>query len=121
MKLRLHEIELGSSNVKEATELFQTILGLPTAVQQDGLTVFDAGLKGVDFNVSNHYPQGVVSISFLTNDLSEIEKRLEMAGIEYNGPSSSHLGMTSVSFKSPEGYLIKVNTPGPDSPAWLQV
>lgn len=121
MKLRLHEIELGSSNVADATTFFQTILGLRTNIQQEGLTVFDAGLKGLDFNVSDHLPQSAVAISFLTDDLAEMERRLKEAGIIYEGPSSSHLGMRSISFRSPDGYIIKINTPGPESPAWLQV
>ena len=116
MKIRLHEIEFGSNGVEKTTAFYQTIFGLKPSVQQEGLTVFDAGLKGLDFNISNHLPQGTVAVSFLTNDLNEMERRLKEAGISYQGPSSSHLGMTCIEFKSPDGYIIKVNTPGPGSP-----
>jgi catechol 2,3-dioxygenase-like lactoylglutathione lyase family enzyme len=120
MKLRLHEIEFGSSNVKEASDFYRKVFGLPSAVLQEGLSVFNAGV-GLDLNVSNHFPQGVVAISFLTDDLSELERRLKEAGIPYEGPSPSHLGMTCIEMKSPDGYFIKVNSAGPESPAWLQV
>ena len=81
--MRLHEIELGSSNVKEATNFFQTVFGLSTAIEQEGLTVFESGMKGLDINLSNHQPQGVTTISFLTDDLAAMESRLKEAGIPY--------------------------------------
>jgi hypothetical protein len=121
MKVRLHEIEVGSNDVEKTTAFYQTIFLFQPAIRQEGLTVFDAGLKRLDFNLSSHLPQGIVAISFLTDDLSEIERRLKDAGIAYEGPSSSHLGMTCIEFRSPDGYVIKVNTPGPASPEWLKV
>jgi len=121
MNIRLHEIEIGSPDVSAATGFFKTILGLKSNLQQEGLTVFDAGVKGLDFNVSNHLSQGTAVLSFLIDDLSEIERRLKGEGISYEGPSASHLGMSCIQFRSPDGSLIKVNTPGAESPQWLQV
>lgn len=121
MKIRLHEIEFGSNDVESTTLFYQTVFGLQPTIQQEGLTVLDAGLKGLDFNLSNHLPQGVLAVSFLTDNLSEIESRLKQAGITYQGPTSSHLDMSCLEFKNPDGYTIKVNTPGPSSPEWLKV
>ncbi len=121
MKLRLHEIELGCGDVEKAASFYTTILEVQPQVQQQGLTVFDAGVTGFDFNVSTHYPPGVIAISFLTDDLKEIEKRLQQAAIIFDGPSPSHLGMSFIQFKDPNGYLIKVNMPTAQSPEWLKV
>lgn len=120
MKIRLHEIELGSSNVQEASTFFQSVFGLKPLVQQDGLTVFDPGTNGLDLNISSHFPKGIVALSFLTDDLEEMENRLKAAGISFDGPASSHLGMRCIMFNSPDGYIIKVNTPEQDSPEWLK-
>jgi catechol 2,3-dioxygenase-like lactoylglutathione lyase family enzyme len=119
MKLRLHEIELGIDNVEKATAFYQATLGLTPKVQQESLTVFDAGLRGLDFNLSHHLSTGNVAISFLTDDLAALQKHLNEAGISYQGPFLSHLGMTCIQFSGPGGLLIKVNSPGPDSPEWL--
>ena len=74
MNLRLHEIETGTNRVAENTAFFQNILGLQPSLQQEELTVFDSGLQGLDFNLSTHFPQGNFYISFLTDDLAEMEK-----------------------------------------------
>lgn len=74
-----------------STALFETVLGLLPAVQQGGLTVFDAGLPGLDFNVFSHQAKGAVVISFLTGDLEEAQRRLSEKGIAYEGPAASHL------------------------------
>lgn len=116
MKIRLHEIEIGSDDVKQSTNFFQRALGLTPLVQQKGLTVFDAGLQGLDLNVSNHLPKGTVCISFIADDLASVEERLTAAGIAYEGPLPSHLGMTTLQFKSPDGFFIKVNTTTLSSP-----
>jgi predicted enzyme related to lactoylglutathione lyase len=121
LKLRLHEIELAAADVKGSTAFFQTVLGLQPSIQQQELSVFDAGIKGLDVNISSHQPPGIATISFLTDDLDEAVERLRSAGISYQGPMASHLGMTCIQFKSPDGYVIKVASPGPESPHWLTV
>ena len=120
MNIKLHEIELGTGDVQGTTAFFQTLLGLQPSLQHQELTVFNAGIKGLDFNISSHLPAGITAISFLTDDLSELTDRLRAAGISYEGPMDSHLGMTCIQFLSPGGYVIKVNTAGPDSPDWLK-
>ena len=121
MKIRLHEIELGSADVQKSTNFFQQLLDLKPAVQQNGLTVFQSGQQNLDFNLSNHLAQNTIAVSFLTDDLTAIEQRLKDAGIAYEGPSPSHLGMNCLQFKSPDGHIIKVNTATASSPAWLKV
>lgn len=73
------------------------------------------GNYNLDLNTSNHFPQGVTCVSFITDDLKATENRLKAANIPYDGPKPSHLGMTCIQFKDPDGYLIKVNTPGSSS------
>lgn len=121
MKIRLHEIELGCTSVQKSTDFYGSVLGLPSRLQQENLTVLDAGAEGIDFNLSMHLPAGSVVISFLTDDLEEIQTRLKNAGILYDGPFSSHLGMTAIQFKDAAGHLLRINTPGNDSPDWLRV
>lgn len=120
MKIRLREIELGSSHVQKSTAFFAQILGCKPTVQED-LTVFDAGLQGLELNLSIHLSPAEVTVSFLTDDLAAMQQKLQAAGMTYEGPSSSHLGMQCLPFKSPDGYLIKVNTPTSSSPNWLKV
>lgn len=121
MKIRLHEVELGADNVAASTKFFESLLGLTPSVQQEGLTVFASETSSIDFNVSNHLPAGTAAISFITDNLSEIERRLKSEGIAYEGPTASHLGMSCIQLKSPDGYFLKINTPGAESPEWLQV
>jgi len=121
MKLKLHEIELGTKNVDHTTDFFQAVLGLTPSLKQASLTVFNAGLKGLDFNVSNHLSAGNIVLSFITDDLAAVQEQLTNAGISFQGPSPSHLGMKAIQFHSPEGLLIKVNEAGPESPDWLKL
>lgn len=121
MKVRLHEIELGTSDLQSNTAFFQSLLNVKPVILQQGLSVFQPGTQGLDFNLSTHVAQGVVVLSFLTDDLTALEQRLKDAGIAYEGPSSSHLGMRCLQFKSSDGYTIKVNEPTSSSPDWLKV
>ena len=110
-----------TENVETSTGFFQSLLGLNPNLQQERLAVFDAGVKGLDFNISNHLPPGNVVISFLTDDLEAVQEKLNNAGISFEGPVPSHLGMSSIHFKTPDGLPVKVNAPGPGSPDWLKV
>ena len=58
-------------------------------------------------------------ISFLTDDVQAVINRLSSSGISFEGPKESHLGMTTVEFKDPDGYLIRVNQLSATSPSWL--
>ena len=111
MKIRLHEIELGTSDVQRSKSFYQSVLDLEPQVEIEGLNVFDSGTAGLDLNTSNHFPQGIVAISFIVDDLGEIERKLKSAGISYEGPAPSHLGMNAIQFNDPDGYLIKINSP----------
>lgn len=94
-------------------------MGLDTIVDQENLKVFKCGIAGIDFNTSTHLPTKVMATSFLTDDLQSVIERLIANGIHFDGPKKSHLGMTTIEFKDPDGYLIKVNKPGDTSPTWL--
>ncbi len=121
MKIRLQEIEFGASNTDKSKGFYQAVLGLDPVIEQDQLTVFNSGVAGVDFNVSNHQPPNIITTSFITTDLQKVVDRLQMTGIAFEGPSRSHLGMMSISFQDPDGNLVKVNQPTPESPSWLKV
>jgi hypothetical protein len=83
--------------VKITSSFYQSLFSLPSKVEQDDLTVLDAGLPQFDFNSSNHLPAGAVIICFLTNDLPEMQKRLSKAGVNYEAPVPSHLGTQTIS------------------------
>ena len=111
MTIRIHEIELGTRDTAQSQKFYQDILGLSTVVDQLALKVFDSGTSGLDFNVSNHLPANVVMISFITDDLNPIIHRLKAAGIPFSGPKPTHLNMTTVEFRDPSGFLVRVNLP----------
>lgn len=121
MKIRLHEIEFGTSNPEKSKEFYQAALGLDLAADQDGLKVFRTGIQGLDFNTSTHFPANVVVTSFLTDNLQQVIDRLNLLGIHFIGPKDTHLGMRSIEFKDPDGYIIKVNAPTSSSPSWIRV
>lgn len=121
MKIRLQEIEFGAMDTGKSRGFYQSVLGLDPIIDQDQLTVFNSGVAGVDFNISAHYPERVITTSFLTNDLQKVVDRLSLTGVIFDGPVRSHLGMMSVSFQDPDGNIIKVNQPTEESPSWLKV
>jgi hypothetical protein len=120
MKLSLHEVETGVSNLAEGRAFYSQLLGDTLAVDQPALAVWNAGLPGLDFNLSTHLPAGVVCISFLTSSLDEVIEKLQLMGVDYTPARPSHLGMLSISFRDPAGLLIKVNMPTEASPEWLK-
>jgi len=119
MKIRLQEIELGTQNPNISKDFYNSILGLDTVVEKENLNVFESGIAGIDFNTSTHLPAKVTVTSFLTDDLQTVIERLNASGISFDGPRKSHLGMTTIEFKDPDGYLIRVNQPSDASPSWL--
>ena len=121
MKIRLQEIELGASDPNKSKQFYNSILGLNTVVDEEGLKVFDSGVAGVDFNTSTHFPPKTTKTSFLTDSLQEVMDNLAANGIAFTGPKNSHLGMMAIEFTDPDGYLICVNQPTADSPPWLKV
>jgi len=121
MKIRLQEIELGSNDPEKSKLFYTSILGLKTSVDKEGLKVFKSGSEGIDFNVSTHLPSKTMSISFLTDDLQNIIEVLSAHNIAFDGPKKSHLGMMTIEFNDPDGYLIKINQSTEESPKWLKI
>ena len=121
MKIRLHEIELGTADPKQSKEFYTSVLGLEASVNQEQLTVFDSGTGGLDFNTSTHLPGKAILTSFLTDDLENVIDRLNKMGVEFEGPKQSHLGMKCIEFRDPDGNAIRVNQPTDESPSWLKV
>ena len=121
MKIRLQEIEFGTQDPDVSKGFYNSILGLDTVIDQDNLKVFKSGIAGIDFNTSTHLPTKVMVTSFLTDDLQTVIDRLTANGISFNGPKKSHLGMMTIEFEDPDGWLIKVNQPGDTSPSWLKI
>jgi len=120
MKMKLHEIELGSGQPEASRSFYQEVLNLNPVHHHEGLTVFDPGQKGLDFNTANHHPSGEVSFSFLTDVLGPVEDRLREMGIPFSGPADNHLGMICIRFKDPDGFNIVINCPTSKSPDWLR-
>ncbi len=121
MKIRLHEIEFGAGNTDKSKGFYQAILGLDPIIDQDQLKVFNSGVAGVDFNITEQQPVNTVTASFLTTDLQKIIDRLQLTGVLFEGPSTSNFGMLSISLQDPDGNLIKINQPTAESPTWLKV
>ena len=97
MKIRLQEIEFGAGNTDKSKGFYQAILGLDPVIDQDQLKVFNSGVAGVDFNISEQQPAKTVVTSFLTDDLEKLIDRLQLTGVLFEGPAASHLGMLSIS------------------------
>jgi len=121
MKIRLQEIEFGAGSSAKSKGFYHAILGMDPVIDQDRLKVFNSGVAGVDFNISEHQPAKTVVTSFLTDDLQKLMERLQLTGVSFEGPCSSHLGMLSISLQDPDGNNIKINQPTADSPRWLKV
>jgi len=120
MRIRIHEIETGSKDPQASVSFFK-VLGLAPVIEQDGLTVFNSGQKGIDFNVSHHLPSGITRISFMTDDLKAMMQHLIDQQVLFEGPFESHLGMLSIQLQSPDGITIIINTPTDSSPSWLVI
>lgn len=121
MKIRLHEIEFGVKDTAWSASFYSKILGLETSVTLPQLKVFSSGNPGLDFNVSTHIAPNTTVVSFLTDDIQEVIKKLQRENIIFRGPEESHLGMHSIQFTDPDGVLVRVNQIGEDSPEWLSV
>lgn len=120
MQLILHEIELGTSSPEASKAFYHSLLGLPIAIDQEQLKVFQPTATGLDFNFSTHLPSKVVMLSFLTNDLNAVMAHLTQHGKPFTGPMPSHLEMTAIQLEDPNGYCVKINMPTEKSPQWLR-
>jgi predicted enzyme related to lactoylglutathione lyase len=105
MKLRLLEIELYARDPENTKEFYQGQLGLKVCVDQEGLKVFDAGVPGVDFDKSTHFP-GRVSISFFAEDIQECIETLTARGAtileKYGDP------VAAIVLEDPDGCRVEI-------------
>jgi catechol 2,3-dioxygenase-like lactoylglutathione lyase family enzyme len=119
MKIKFHEIELSAKDPNASKKFYHEILGLPVAVDQEGLKVFDSGRPGIDVDVSTHNP-GKTSMSFLVDNLDKFAAELRAKGIKVDGPYSTHLGMRAIELEDPDGHKIEIQSPTQKSPQWLK-
>lgn len=118
--MKLHEIELFSKDMNRDKDIFQNLLGLKLHINQDDLMVFDSGQKGLDLDVSNHFPEVKVSLSFLVEDVSKYFEAIGKTGITISEPSGSHLGLREIKFCTSEGVQIILHSPTEESPEWIK-
>ncbi|SKB31455.1 VOC family protein [Daejeonella lutea] len=121
MKVRFHEIEFGVEDTDRSANFYSNILGLKESVNLPKLKVFRTGNPGLDLNVSKHVSPKTTVISFLTDDIQEVIKKLQRENIIFRGPEESHLGMRAIEFTDPDGVIVRVNQTGKDSPEWLSI
>ena len=119
MKIKLHEIELNSKNPETSKEFYNSLLGIPINVDQDGLKCFDSGWPGLDVGTSIHFP-GKVSISFLVDNIDAYMANLREKGVNVDDPEESHLGMRAFSLEDPDGHRVEIQSPTEKSPQWLK-
>lgn len=91
--MKLHEIEIFSENPSQTAVFYRDLLQLSPKLTGSDLQVLDAGVSNFDFNISVHYPEFKVSLSFLVEDLTAIHTRLETAGLVVSPIYDTHLGM----------------------------
>jgi hypothetical protein len=113
--MRLHEIELHDENGVLGA-LFRDLL--PLRLDQPGLQVFAAGSTDMDLNVSTHYPEATVSLSFLVSDLEATASLLEQKGIPVPEAIDTHLGMRALVIRL-DGLRLAFHQPTTASPASL--
>jgi len=118
MKLILHEIELNSKDTEAGKRFYRDLLGLPMAVNQEGLKVFDSGWPGVDLNISIHNP-GQTTISFLVDDLDGFVTELKKKGCNVSNVYETHMEMRAIELEDPDGNRIEIQCPTEKSPKFL--
>ena len=117
--MKLHEIELASKDPEASKHFYHGLLGLQVRVDQNGLKVFDSGIKGLDLDVSSHNP-GRTQISFLVPDLEKTIGELKQRGLKIPEPFDSHLGMRGIRLEDPDGNIVVIDAPTESSPEWLK-
>ena len=119
MKIKLHEVELNAKDPEASKRFYNQILGIPINLDEEGLKCFDSGWPGLDIDASVHFP-GVVSISFLVEDIDSFVKDLRAKGVEVDDPGNSHLGMRAFVLEDPDGHRVEIRSPTDKSPQWLK-
>jgi hypothetical protein len=115
----LHEIELFSADPEKDKNIFQDILGLKLHVDQQDLNVYSSGQKGLDLDVSIHYPDVKVSLAFLVSDVDKYFDLISNKGLNVSEPCDSHLGLKEIKFCTSEGIQIIIHSPTDQSPEWI--
>jgi len=130
MNLKLHHLNLCTTNVPAMDEFYRSVLGLepeptlaPARITQgygadvafvtDGATQFHLATR--DFGVGFRHKQAVNPlerghIAFRTDDIEAFKKRLEAKGIPYADYGTwSMKGWYQIFFHDPEGNVIEVH------------
>ena len=115
----LHEVELFSADPEGLKPIFQDLLGLKLHIDQPDLNVYGSGQKGLDLDVSTHYPDAKVSLSFLVKDVDQYFETINKKGINVSEPCGSHLGLREIKFCTSEGIQIIIHSPTGQSPEWI--
>lgn len=118
--MKLHEIELYSNNPDEAKNFYSSVLGLKLNVDEPDLKVFNAGINGVDLNISKHNSVNKVSLSFLVKDVNTFIEMMKEKQVELDEPYDSHLGMRAITLTDNDGCRIVIHSPTDASPKWLR-
>lgn len=131
MKLKLHHLNLCTTNVPAMNEFYSSVFGLkpePTlakeqitaqgyagnvAFLQDGTTQFHLAQKdlGVGFRTKQAVnPLDRGHIAFRTDDIASFKKRLDERGIPYSDYGTWAMnGWHQIFFYDPEGNVIEVH------------
>jgi len=118
--MKLHEIELFSTDLEKDKSIFQDILGLKLHIDQPDLNVYGSGQKGLDLDVSIHYPDVKVSLAFLVSDVDKYFDLISNKGINVSEPCDSHLGLREIKFCTSEGIQIIIHCLTDQSPEWIK-
>ena len=116
----LHEVELFSADLERDKDIFQDLLGLKLHIDQPDLNVYGSGQKGLDLDVSTHYPDAKVSLAFLVGDVDKYFDLISNKGISVSSPCGSHLGLREIKFCTSEGIQIIIHSPTDQSPEWIK-
>ncbi len=89
-------------------------------VDEPDLKGFNAGIKGVDTNLSQHNPAYKVSLSSLVKDVDNFIDMIKEKKIDLDEPYGSHLVSRAVTLTDTDGCRIVIRSPTSASPQWLQ-
>ena len=131
MKLKLHQINLSSNNVKKMNEFYKQVLLLDTETNDLPILERKKGYSGevefvTDGNIQTHLAEKDLDVNFKTghsinplerghiayrtNDLEEFKKHLENKGIKYSDWGETAVaGWKQIFFYDPDGNIIEVH------------
>ncbi|MET0568532.1 MAG: VOC family protein [Hyphomicrobiaceae bacterium] len=131
MKIKLHHVNLSTSNVPVMGDFYRSVLGMENEPTRNGIRVKQQGYSGaVDFvtdgNLELHLAEKDLNvgfktkqainplerghIAFRTDDIAAFKKRLEEKGIAYSDYGTWAMnGWHQIFFHDPEGNVIEVH------------